>query len=53
MPNIYGQERPSKKKKPNMKPQPSMLGTGTAKKAGHTLQTRKQRIDELLKKAGG
>lgn len=51
MPNIYGKERPSKAKKP--KATPNMLGSGTAKKAGHILQTRKQRIEELLKKAGG
>lgn len=48
MPNIYGKERPSKAKK-KRKPKPEMLGTGTASKAGYYLETRKDRIDKILK----
>jgi len=42
MPNIYGQERPSKKKKKKAlkKPTPSMLGTGMAAQAAKALKQR-------------
>ena len=47
MPNIYGQERPSKKKKAQ-KPDLKMLGTGSAAKAGKALKGRKAQIEEAV-----
>jgi hypothetical protein len=41
MPNIYGQERPSKKKKKaSKKPSPGMLGTGMAAGAAKAIKQR-------------
>ena len=49
MPNIYGKERPSKKKKKDKKkPSPKMLGTGQAAKAGKALKGRKAQIEAVV-----
>ena len=50
MPNIYGKERPSKKK--NNKPTPGMLGTGKAVGAAKLLGSRQQQIESAVNSIG-
>ena len=51
MPNIFGEERPSKSKG-KKKPTPGMLGAGTAKGAAKLLGSRQQQIESAVNSIG-
>jgi len=52
MPNIYGEERPSKTKKKAKAPSATVLGTGGAGGAGRLIGSRQQQIESAVSPIG-